>query len=104
MVLGPSTDAITLKGFMLQLRQPVGGDPSFGFHLGAESEVISDWWQVRAGTYLEPARRPGTWGRLHFTAGTEVKLFTLIWTWKASVAFDVADRYTNLCVGIGFWH
>ncbi|NMB76027.1 MAG: hypothetical protein GYA21_12980 [Myxococcales bacterium] len=104
LLIGPSEDAVTVQGFLLQLRQRAGERPSFGVRLGAESEVIANRLQLRAGSYLEPARRSDSWGRLHFTAGADVRLFQLVWDWKLSFAADIASRYSNLCLGVGFWH
>lgn len=104
LLLGPTQDAVTVQGFLLQLRQRAGERPSIGVRLGAESEVISNRLQLRAGSYLEPARRSDSWGRLHLTAGADLRLFRLMWDWKLSFAVDFASRYSNLCLGVGFWH
>jgi hypothetical protein len=104
LLLGPSQDAVTVQGFLLQLRQHAGERPSIGVRLGAESEILSDRLQLRAGSYLEPARRSDNWGRLHLTAGADLRLFRLMWDWKLSFAVDFASRYSNLCLGVGFWH
>lgn len=104
LLVGPSDDAVTVQGFLLQLRQRAGERPSFGVRLGAEAEVIANRLQLRAGSYLEPARRSDSLGRLHFTAGGDLRLFRLVWDWKLSLAADIASRYSNLCLGLGFWH
>jgi hypothetical protein len=103
-LLGASADAVTMPGFLYQVRQAAGEKPSVAVHLGGESEIIGNLLVVRTGTYLEPSRASSINPRMHFTAGSEIRLFKLVWVWKASLAFDVAARYSNVCLGIGFWH
>ena len=103
-LLGSTADSITAQGFVLQVEQRAGQVPSFAFRLGGEAELLHDLLQARAGTYLEPARAADRSARLHATAGLELRLFHLIYTWKLTWAFDIAPRYSNTSIGIGIWH
>jgi hypothetical protein len=77
--------------------------------LGAEAEIIPGWLRLRAGTYWEPSRFRGVDGRLHGTAGADIRLvgFTLFgseYRLKVSLTADRAPRYGNAGVSFGFWH
>ena len=77
---------------------------SLSAHLGVEAEILEDRLIVRAGGYTEPDRASGEdIGRLHFTGGFDWKVFEAIWTWRLSVAGDLAPRYQNVLFGLGVW-
>ena len=52
-VTGPSEDAIGLESYVLQERRAAGESISLEPRFGVESEVISDWLRLRAGSYYE---------------------------------------------------
>ncbi|MEO1267068.1 MAG: hypothetical protein AAFX99_03155 [Myxococcota bacterium] len=83
--------------------QPSGEHSSLSLRGGIESEVWKNRMVMRTGTYYEPNRFKERSGRQHVTGGFDLRVFTLIWTWKLSMAIDVADNYTNIGLGIGFW-
>jgi hypothetical protein len=77
--------------------------------LGAEAELIPGWLRLRAGTYWEPSRFQGVDGRLHGTAGADIRLFGFRllgseYRLKVSLTADRAPRYGNAGVSFGFWH
>jgi hypothetical protein len=77
--------------------------------VGIESELIRGWLRVRAGSYLEASRFEETSARLHGTAGAEVRLFAFRAFGQErrvalSAAGDVAARYKNVGISIGFWN
>jgi hypothetical protein len=70
--------------------------------------VIAGWLRLRAGSYLEASRFPETTARLHGTAGFEVRVFAFRLGGherrvSISAASDLAARYKNLALSIGFW-
>ena len=79
--------------------------------LGVEIEPWPDRLKLRGGGYFEPSRFEGVAGRMHATAGLDVRLFE--WdlfglvpgtAWRLSLVGDVARRYVDWGIGIGFWH
>ncbi len=64
--------------------------------------------RVRAGTYWEPGLLEGAGGREHVTFGTEVMLFSFhAWGLRRTqltLTGDLAARYNNVGLSIGFWH
>jgi hypothetical protein len=64
---------------------------------------------VRGGSYWEPGRFRYHGGRVHGTLGLEVSLFQFyVWRWtyrvRISATGDVAVRYANTGISVGFWH
>ncbi|HET8542143.1 MAG TPA: hypothetical protein VFL83_19860 [Anaeromyxobacter sp.] len=69
---------------------------------GAEWEPFAERFRIRGGTYLEPSRT-GASPRLHGTFGLAVRV---PFPWRAlqlGVAGDVAERYRNVSLSLGFW-
>jgi hypothetical protein len=75
---------------------------------GAEYEWLPGRLRLRAGTYWEPARYDDVGGRLHLTFGTELRVVEFrLWgrrRFELSLTGDVAVRYRNVGLSIGFWH
>jgi hypothetical protein len=108
-VTGDVSNGAGVDAFVAKQLQPSGRDVSVSPRLGAEYEILPGWMRVRAGSYWEPERTEGTSGRIHGTGGLELRLFAFhLWRWdyrmKFAVAGDVADRYGNVGLSIGFWH
>ncbi|MBI4955230.1 MAG: hypothetical protein HY908_24615 [Myxococcales bacterium] len=95
-----------------------GERATFSPRVGVETEHVPQWLQMRFGSYLEANRfryepescAPGP-GRLHFTFGADVRLFsTTFWdlvppiTYKLGAYADLAPRYQSFGLGIGVWH
>lgn len=111
LVTGPSSDAISVEGFLDQRLERVGLQPTVTPRLGIEGEPIPDRMLLRAGTYVEPSRYDGGSARQHFTFGADVRLFPLeFWgllpaaVWKIGLFVDLAPRYQNAGIGLGNWH
>ena len=111
LVTGPSTNAISLEGFLNQLYEQVGQSPTFTPRVGIEGEPINNLLRARIGSYLEPSRYADGIARQHFTFGGDVRLFpTDLWgiivptVLSFGVYADLAPRYTNGGVAIGVWH
>ncbi|MBM4353291.1 MAG: hypothetical protein FJ109_05750 [Deltaproteobacteria bacterium] len=103
---GPSpAGAVGAAPFVGGERTESGRQGSVSVHAGLESEVWSNRLVVRGGSYLEPARLEGSEVRAHGTFGMDVRLFSLLgWDLRAGTSFDLAPRYYNWGLGIGFWH
>ena len=97
-----------LEAFAAQQLQQSGRSTTVTPRFGAESEAIPGWLRLRAGTYLEPTRVPETDARWHATGGFEVRIvaFHLLRQERrvqVSGVADVASRFQNVAVSIGFW-
>lgn len=99
----PSANAAALRAFTHQETQPVGNDFYLAPRAGVEHELFIKRLRLRAGSYLEPSSFPHLGPRPHLTGGLEWLAFHLIDDWTLSGAFDLAPRYHNVSVGIGFW-
>jgi hypothetical protein len=108
-VAGSVPDAYGLEKFGEKQLQPSGRSPSLSVRLGAEWETLPGRLRLRGGTYYEPSRFEDVSGRIHGTLGLEVSLFQFkIWKWtyrvRISTTGDVAVRYFNVGLSVGFWH
>jgi hypothetical protein len=111
LMTGPSSNAISVEGFLDQRVETAGRDASFTPRLGLEGEPLPNRMLLRTGTYVEPSRYDGGTARQHFTFGADVRLFPLtFWgllpdaDWKLGLFVDLAPRYTNWGLGLGNWH
>jgi hypothetical protein len=98
-----------LEWWGAQELQRSGKNVSPSLRLGADYEILPGRLRVNTGTYYEPGRVADTHGRVHLTAGVELALFQItLWRWTYRPRFaatgDVAARYGNAGVSIGFWH
>ncbi len=105
---GAVSNGYGLEAFAAKQLQQSGRSTTVTPRLGVESEVIPGWLRLRAGTYLEPSRVPETDARWHATGGFEVRivafrLFGQERRVQISGAADVASRYQNVALSIGFW-
>lgn len=103
-VIGASAGAVGMDGWLSGMEQAAGRGVSVAWHVGAESEVIPRRLRLRFGSYFEPSRFEEASGRLHGTAGLDVRLGEWIWDWRVTGALDVSSRYVNTMVSLGFWH
>jgi hypothetical protein len=111
LVTGASADSIAVESFLDQRREPFGRYVTVMPRIGVEAEPLVDWMRVRGGSYIEPSRFDFGTARQHFTGGADVKLFRFDvfglfddTVWRASLAIDIAPRYSNWGFGIGAWH
>ncbi len=105
---GAVADGAGLEAFGRGELQRSGRSVVVSPRLGAEYEWLPGRLRLRAGTYWEPARLAGSAGRVHGTAGLEVRwLQFALWgqrRLRLSFTFDGARRYQNGGVSVGFWH
>jgi hypothetical protein len=111
LVTGPTHRGIGLEGFLSQLREPAGAEPTLGVRLGLEGEPWPNRVKLRAGTYIEPSRFAEPSIRVHLTGGLEFRLFS--WDFfglldeshiRVGASIDWADSYLDWGFGVGFWH
>jgi hypothetical protein len=108
-IVGRVPDGISVAGFAAQMQQPSGRSVTASARVGAEGEILPGRLRARAGSYWEPERIEGRGGRLHGTIGAELRLFRFnFWEKERRVrlalAADLAERYQNIALSIGFWH
>jgi hypothetical protein len=105
---GSVEQAIGSDAFFEQVREPAGESLSVSPRLGLESEVWRRRLRLRAGTYWEPSRFADASGRIHGTFAFDLRLFDFsLWgerSLRFSSAVDLASRYSNLLLSLGFWH
>jgi hypothetical protein len=107
--MDPVDQGFGMEAFAAKMLQRSGRTVSLTPRLGIESEVIKGWLRLRAGTYVEPSRFEETTPRWHGTGGVEVRLFAFHLGGherrvSLSLAGDVAARYKNAGVSVGFWN
>ncbi|HAN31017.1 MAG TPA: hypothetical protein DCQ06_05415, partial [Myxococcales bacterium] len=57
---------------------------------------------VRSGLYYEPSRYQSTTGRLHWTAGADLRVPIQL-DFRLSAVLDVASEYSKVAFGLGLW-
>ncbi len=75
LVTGSVDNAVGFESFLGQTVERSGEHATFTPRLGIEAEMIPNWLQTRAGSYVEPTRFLTSSSRVHATAGLDVKLF-----------------------------
>ena len=102
---GRTEDGQGVQAFVAQRPEASGRKISIGVRVGVESEVAENRLKLRGGSYLEPSRFRRASYRPHGTFGTDVRLFD-VWHWsiRASATLDLAPRYFDWGLSVGFWH
>lgn len=83
--------------------QRVGDTATFQPRLGAEWDTFPGLLRLRAGTWLEPSPFQDRNPRPHLTGGFELFVLRYWEDWSLTASFDLASRYSNWGVSIGFW-
>jgi len=96
-------DAVSMRGFLLGERTASGQQTTVSPHVGVEAEVLANWLVLRGGYYFEPGRAKLP-GRHHGTGGLAFRIPFPIYDLRADTAFDLSAQYSNIGVGVGFWH
>lgn len=102
-LFGAVPGAISAQSYLVAQPLSAGRTVSAGLRVGGESEIWANRLALRAGTYYEPSRYDRQFGRLHATAGFDLRV-TVWWDWKISYCVDLASGYNNSALGFGFWH
>jgi hypothetical protein len=107
-VTGTSPNANGVEAFGMQELQPSGRRVSISVRGGAEFEWLPGRLRVRGGSYWEPGRFDNISGRLHGTFGIDLRALEFeLWGMRRgrlSATGDIAARYRNIALSIGFWH
>jgi hypothetical protein len=108
-ITGWVADGHGVEAFARHTLQRSGLNIAVSPRLGTEAELIPGWLRLRVGSYWEPSRFRGVDGRLHGTAGADLRLFGFHlfgseYRLKVSLTADRAPRYGNTGLSIGFWH
>lgn len=105
---GPSANGHGIEAFGMQELQRSGRTIVVSVRGGAEFEWLPGRLRVRAGSYWEPARFDNVSGRIHATLGADVRVFEFqlfgLRRGRISGTADLAARYRNIALSIGFWH
>ncbi len=106
LMTGPTSNAVSVEGFLDQRAETVGQNASFTPRLGLEGEPLQNRMLLRTGTYLEPSRYDGGTARQHFTFGADIRLFPLdFWgllpeaNWKLGLFADSGAAIHQLGAG-----
>lgn len=111
LLTGGSPNAVGLEAFLSQHRQIAGAHLSPTVRLGAEMEPWANRLKIRAGAYVEPSRFAEASARMHGTFGFDLRLFDSSlfglldeFSVRLTASADIAPRYNDWGVAIGFWH
>ncbi|WP_420718280.1 hypothetical protein [Pyxidicoccus sp. MSG2] len=97
-------NAVPLRSFASTgEEQPVGHASEFAPRIGVEHDTVPGMIRLRAGVYAEPSPFDGRPARPHFTGGFEVFVLRYWEDWALTASFDLARRYTNVGLSVGFW-
>ncbi len=107
-ITGRSKNGYGIEKFGMQELQRSGAHTNAGVRIGAEVEALPGRLRIRAGSYWEPERFADVGGRLHGTFGIEGRLFEFrLWglrRGRLGITADMAARYRNIGISVGFWH
>jgi hypothetical protein len=107
-VTGPVADGYGLEAFGRRQWQRSGRHAAISARAGVEWERVPGRVRLRAGSYWEPSRFVGIGGRPHITAGIELGFFDFRFfgrrRLRLSLTGDLARRYGNAGISVGFWH
>jgi len=107
-VTGATSNGYGLEAFGMQTLQPSGRHVVVSPRAGLDYEWKPGKLRVRIGGYWEPGRFDGVDGRFHTTFGADLRVLQFPFFGprriRLSVTGDLASRYRNLGLSIGFWH
>lgn len=83
--------------------ETVGRGAEFAPRVGVEHDTVPGMIRLRAGVYAEPSPFEGRPMRPHVTGGFEVFVLRYWDDWAITASFDLARRYTNVGLSVGFW-
>ncbi len=103
-VVGPTPGAVALESALVPSAdaRASGETASVVLRAGAEWEALPERFRVRGGTYLEPSRT-GASPRPHGTFGLEVRVPFPWRDLQLGLSGDVAARFQNVSLSLGFW-
>ncbi|MBZ4421681.1 hypothetical protein [Myxococcus sp. RHSTA-1-4] len=97
-------NAVPMRAFASTAEpESVGSTSEFAPRLGVEHDTVPGMIRLRAGVYAEPSPFDGRPARPHVTGGFEVFVLRYWEDWAITASFDLARRYTNVGLSVGFW-
>lgn len=99
----PTDDTISVASFLRGPAQVSGRSLTASPRAGVESEFWPNRMRARSGVYYEPSRVESASGRVHFTAGADLRV-SFITAWNLNFVVDLAPNYVNGGLGLSFWH
>ncbi len=97
-------NAVPVRSFTaLTEPQRVGDSGVLQPRVGVEHETWPGRLRTRMGTFIEPSPFAEHLPRPHLTGGFELFLFHYWRNWALTASFDVARRYSNFGISVGFW-
>ncbi|HSP78293.1 MAG TPA: hypothetical protein VLQ93_07175 [Myxococcaceae bacterium] len=97
-------NAVPVRSFTaLTEPQRVGGSGVLQPRVGVEHETWPGRLRTRLGAFIEPSPFSEHLPRPHLTGGFELFLFQYWEHWALTASFDVARRYSNFGISVGFW-
>ena len=113
LVTGSVPEGHGIEAFSRNQLQVSGDRTVVSVRAGAEYEWVPGRFRIRGGSYYEPGRFRGADGRrvpgrVHATAGLDLRIWQFqVFRWKyrlrISLTADLAERYTNGGLSLGFW-
>ena len=107
-VTGATENGYGIEAFSAHELQPSGRNTVLSARGGGSFEALPGRLRLRGGAYWEPGRFDGVGGRGHGTFGLDLRVFEfrLFGLRRGRISFtgDVARRYRNVVIDIGFWH
>ncbi len=104
-LIAPVENAVPIRAFTSNSSAEVIGDfTQVAPHFGVEHETVPNIVRSRLGLYLEPTPFHAKKPRPHLTGGIEVFVIHYWQDWAISTSFDLARRYLNVGLSVGFWN
>jgi hypothetical protein len=108
---GRVIDSVGVESFLQGQVNRSGESVTFSPRIGAETEPIAGWLQVRGGSYAEPSRFRTGRTRVHGTLGIDAKLLETSFfglfeddaEWKIGAVTDVSKNYFSWGLSLGAW-
>lgn len=99
----PTDETISVASFLRGPPLASGRNLTVSPRAGVESEFWANRMRARSGVYYEPSRVESASGRMHFTAGADLRV-SFITDWNLNFVVDMAPNYLNGGLGLSFWH
>ena len=103
-VVGPEDRSVSIESALVPsaAAERSGAQASVVPRVGIEAEPMPEVLRLRAGSYIEPSRT-GSSPRAHGTFGLDVRVPFPFQDLRLGFAGDLADRYQNVSLSLGFW-
>lgn len=107
-VTGATANGFGVEAFSMKQLQRSGRHTAVSVRGGLSFEALPGRLRLRGGGYWEPERFVDVAGRAHVTFGADLRVLEFplfgVRRGRISLTGDVASRYRNVVIDIGFWH